>query len=66
MVLVAGSWQTAWACGNALIYSFLDEEQKKLELERFDRAYVDFERSLARQQPLMQNVIALMRAAVAP
>jgi adenosine deaminase len=51
---------------NALIYSFLDEAQKRSELERFDRAYAEFERSLARQQPALRNVVALMKAAVTP
>ena len=51
---------------NALIYSFLDEAQKRAELERFDRSYLEFERSLARQQSAPQNVIALIKAAVTP
>jgi adenosine deaminase len=51
---------------NALIYSFLDEAQKRSELERFDRAYAEFERSLARRQPALRNVVALMKAAVTP
>jgi adenosine deaminase len=51
---------------NALTYSFLDEAQKRGELERFDRSYVEFERSLARRQSALQNAIALIKAAVAP
>ncbi len=51
---------------NALIYSFLDEAQKRSELERFDRSYAEFERSLARQQSALQNLTVLIRAALAP
>src|SRR5206468_9553339 len=35
---------------NALIYSFLDVAQKRDELERFDRACAEFERSVASRQ----------------
>lgn len=51
---------------NALTYSFLDDAQKRSELERFDRAYIEFERSLAREQSALRNVMALMKAAVRP
>lgn len=51
---------------NALVYSFLDEAQKRSELERFDRSYAEFERSLARQQSALQNLTVLIRAALAP
>jgi adenosine deaminase len=51
---------------NALVHSFLDEEQKRDELERFDRACVQFERSVASRQSPRQNVVALIKAAVAP
>jgi len=51
---------------NALIHSFLDEAQKRSELERFDRAYAEFERALARERAGLQNLIALMKAAVTP
>ena len=51
---------------NALTYSFLDEVQKRSELERFDRSYAEFERSLARQQSALQNLTVLIRAALAP
>jgi adenosine deaminase len=51
---------------NALIYSFLDEAQKRSELERFDRSFVEFERSLVRRQSALQNAIALIKAAVVP
>jgi adenosine deaminase len=51
---------------NALTYSFLDEAQKRSELERFDRSFVEFERSLARRQSALQNAIAVIKAAVVP
>lgn len=51
---------------NALTYSFLDEAQKRSELERFDRSYAEFERSLARQQSALHNLTVLIRAALAP
>jgi hypothetical protein len=51
---------------NALIHSFLDERQKREELERFDRSYAEFERSLASRQPLIRNLAALIKAAVSP
>ena len=51
---------------NALIHSFLDETQKRSELERFDRSYIEFERSVARRQSALQNLIVLIKAAVAP
>jgi adenosine deaminase len=49
---------------NALIYSFLDEADKKSELERFDRRFAAFERSLARQQTGLQKALTLAKAAV--
>ena len=51
---------------NALIHSFLDEKQKQGELDRFDRSCAEFERSVASRQPLVRNVIALVKAAVTP
>ena len=51
---------------NALIHSFLDETQKRSELARLDRSYAEFERSVARGQSRLQNVVALIRAALAP
>jgi len=51
---------------NALIHSFLDERQKREELERFDRSCAAFERSLASRQPLIRNLAALIKAAVSP
>ena len=49
---------------NALIYSFLDEAQKRDELARFDRASAEFERSMASRQSPLQNAVALIKAAV--
>jgi adenosine deaminase len=49
---------------NALIYSFLDEAQKRDELARFDRASAEFERSVASRHSPLQNAVALIRAAV--
>jgi adenosine deaminase len=49
---------------NALIYSFLDEAQKRDELARFDRASAEFERSVASRQSPLQNAVALIKAAV--
>ena len=51
---------------NALIHSFLDEKQKRDELERFDRSCAEFERSVASRQPLAQKLAALVKAAVTP
>jgi hypothetical protein len=50
----------------ALIHSFLDETQKRSELERFDRSYIEFEQSVARRQSALQNLVVLIKAAVAP
>jgi len=49
---------------NALIYSFLDVAQKRDELERFDRACAEFERSVASRQTPLQNAVTLLKAAV--
>jgi adenosine deaminase len=49
---------------NALIYSFLDEDQKRSELERFDQSYIEFERSVARRHSSGQKAAALLKAAV--
>jgi hypothetical protein len=49
-----------------LIHSFLDETQKRSELERFDRSYIEFEQSVARRQSALQNLVVLIKAAVAP
>ena len=49
---------------NALIYSFLDQTQKRDELARFDRASAEFERSVASRRSPLQNAVALIKAAV--
>ena len=49
---------------NALVYSFLDEAQKRDELARFDRAGAEFERSVASRQSPLQNAVTLIKAAV--
>jgi adenosine deaminase len=49
---------------NALIYSFLDEGQKRDELKRFDRACAEFERSVAGRQTPLQNAGALIKATI--
>jgi adenosine deaminase len=49
---------------NALIYSFLDEAQKRDEVARFDRASAEFERSVASRQSPLQNAVALIKAAI--
>ena len=49
---------------NALIYSFLDEAQKRDELARFDRASAEFERSVASRRSPLQYAVALIKAAV--
>jgi adenosine deaminase len=45
---------------NALIHSFLDEGQQRSELDRFDRASAEFERSVASQQSRLQNATTLI------
>jgi adenosine deaminase len=51
---------------NALIHSFLDEGQKRDELDRFDRSCAEFERSVASRQSRLQNAMTLIKAAVIP
>jgi adenosine deaminase len=51
---------------NALIYSFLDEGQKRAELARFDRASREFEHAVVSAQSPLANALALIRAAVDP
>jgi hypothetical protein len=45
---------------NALIHSFLNERQTRDELERFDRSYAEFERSVASRQSPLQNAMTLI------
>jgi hypothetical protein len=49
---------------NALRYSFLDEEQKRAELERFERSCAQFERAVAGAQSPLENAVALIKAAL--
>jgi hypothetical protein len=50
--------------GNALRYSFLDEEQKRAELERFERSCAQFERAVAAAQSPLENAVALIKGAL--
>jgi adenosine deaminase len=50
--------------GNALRYSFLDEEQKRAELERFEASCAQFERAVAAAQSPLENAVALIKAAL--
>ena len=49
---------------NALRYSFLDAEQKRDQLERFEQRSAEFERSVAGRQSPLRNAVALIKAAV--
>jgi len=49
---------------NALRYSFLDAEQKRDQLERFDQRTAEFERSVVGRQSPLRNAVALIKAAV--
>jgi adenosine deaminase len=51
---------------NALVYSFLTEQEKQQELRRFDRSSAEFEASIANQQAWPQRLWMLMLEAVAP
>jgi hypothetical protein len=51
---------------NALVHSFLGKEQKNDELTRFDQSVAEFERGEARTRPTVQNLLALIEAAVTP
>ncbi len=51
---------------NSLDYSFLGDDQKRDQLERFERRCAEFERSVASRQSPLQNAMAVIRAAVAP
>jgi adenosine deaminase len=51
---------------NALIHSFLDEKQKRSELDRFDRASAEFERSEAGRRPWVRNAATVVKAALVP
>jgi len=47
-------------CG---IVAFLDEAQKRKELERLDQASAEFERATASRQSLLQKLVALIATA---
>jgi adenosine deaminase len=49
---------------NALRYSFLDAEQKRDQLERFEQRSAEFERSVASRQSPFRNAVAVIKAAV--
>jgi adenosine deaminase len=49
---------------NALTYSFLPQPEKERELARFDRSSAEFERAVARQQPIPARLAAVIQAAL--
>ena len=49
---------------NSLTYSFLDDTQKRDQLERFERRCAEFERSVASRQSPLSKAVALIKAAV--
>jgi hypothetical protein len=49
-----------------LIYSFLDDGQKRKELARFDQASAEFERSAASGLSPLQKLVTLIKAAANP
>jgi adenosine deaminase len=51
---------------NALIHAFLDDGQKRKELERLDQDTSEFERSTASRQSPLQKLVALIKAAAIP
>ena len=51
---------------SALTYSFLDDAQKRKELDRLDRSYAEFERSVRGERLRWQNALALITAALNP
>jgi adenosine deaminase len=51
---------------NALVYSFLTDQEKQQELIRFDRSSAEFETSIASQQGWPRRVWLLILEAVAP
>jgi hypothetical protein len=46
---------------NSLDYSFLGDDQKRDQLERFERRCAEFERSVASRQSPLQNAMAVIR-----
>jgi adenosine deaminase len=51
---------------NALIHSFLDDAQKRTELDRLDRASAELERSVAARRSRLQNTATFIKAALSP
>jgi len=51
---------------NGLVHSFLKPDDKRQELERFDRASAEFEQSIAGGRWQLRHVMELVRAAVLP
>ena len=51
---------------NALVYSFLTEQEKQQELSRFDRSSAGFEASITSQQGWPRRLGMLILEAVAP
>jgi len=49
---------------NSLSYSFLADNQKRDQLERFERRTSEFERSVASRQSTLGKAVALIKAAV--
>ena len=61
-----GYWELKAIARNALLYSFLDDGQKRKELERFERSSEEFERSEASRQSVGRKALVLVKAALAP
>jgi hypothetical protein len=51
---------------NALIHSFLPVDDKRQELDRFDRSSAEFERSVRGPRWQFQHLLALLRAVIVP
>jgi adenosine deaminase len=51
---------------NALIYSFLQPEEKQAQLQRFDRSSADFERSVTGRRWRLRHLPILLKAAILP
>jgi hypothetical protein len=49
---------------DALAHSFLDPQEKRKQLERFDRSCADFERSVASQRSVLSNLGTWIKATV--
>jgi len=51
---------------NALIYSFLSPDEKQRELERYERASADFERSVSGRRWQLRHLPILLKTAILP